>query len=206
MPLNCKKGVLDASSSGGQLNGKRGSVNFLIEEIDVDKLVLKAIKGNRKAYGQLIHMHKDYLYRTAYLYLKNEDSALDIVQDCILKGFQTIKNLRQPEYFRTWLTRILINLAKASFKKNVSFTPIDTIEDIASESTSSIEEKWDLYDAIELLPENYRTIVILKYFNDLKISEIASTMDIPEGSVKAYLSRAKQELRLCLKEDYIYDN
>ena len=88
----------------------------MIEEINVDKLVLKAIKGNRKAYGQLIYMHKEYLYRTAYLYLKNEDSALDIVQDCILKGFQTIKNLRQPEYFRTWLTRILINLAKASFK------------------------------------------------------------------------------------------
>mgnify|MGYP000441189104 CR=1 FL=1 len=53
------------------------------------------------------------------------------------------------------------------------------------------EEKWDLYHAIDRLPERYRSVVIMKYFDDMKISEIARTLDIPEGTVKAYLSRAE---------------
>lgn len=174
---------------------------MLVEEV---KVVKKAIKGNRKAYGQLIHIHQDYLYRMAYLYMKNEDSALDIVQDCILQGFQTIKNLRQPQYFKTWITRILINIANASLRKNVSIINMDAAREATTEYDASCEEKLDLYKAIDKLPENYRTVIILKYFNDLKISEVAYTMDIPEGSVKSYLARAKQELRLNLEEDYVY--
>ena len=61
----------------------------------------------------------------------------------------------------------------------------------------------DLYHAIDRLPERYRSVVIMKYFDDMKISEIARTLDIPEGTVKAYLSRARNELRLYLKEDYL---
>lgn len=57
------------------------------------------------------------------------------------------------------------------------------------------EEKLDLYQAIDLLPEKHRTVVILKYFEDMKISDIAYVMAIPEGSVKAYLHRAKENLK-----------
>ena len=70
----------------------------------------------------------------------------------------------------------------------------------------SPEEKWDLYEAIDQLPEKYRSVIILKYFEDMKISEISYAMEIPEGSVKAYLSRAREELRRYLKEDYRYAN
>ena len=74
----------------------------------------------------------------------------------------------------------------------------------APEPAVSSEEKWDLYDAIDVLPERYRTVIILKYFSDMTIREISYAMNIPEGSVKAYLNRARGELRHCLKEDYLY--
>ena len=75
----------------------------------------------------------------------------------------------------------------------------------AEEESISIEERMDLYQAIDFLSEKYKNIIILKYFNGLKISEIAYAMDIPEGSVKAYLYRAKTELRHLLEEDTIYE-
>jgi len=80
------------------------------------------------------------------------------------------------------------------------------IEKAGFEKDISIEERLDLYQAIENLPEKYRSVIILKYFNELKVSEIAYTMDIPEGSVKAYLARARKDLRIYLKEDYFYAN
>lgn len=176
----------------------------MIEDKNEIRMVKKAIRGNVNAYGELIELHKEYLYRTAYLYSKNEDTALDIVQDCILKGFQNIRKLRDAAYFKTWITRILINAANDTYKKASKVIPIEEVEHQPSDKKASIEEKWDLYEAIDVLPGKYRTVIILKYFEEMKLGEIAYTMNIPEGSVSAYLTRAKQELRKYLKEDYMY--
>lgn len=182
---------------------KRGRVNLNSKE--ELHLVKKAMKGNPKAYGNLIHYYQDYLYKTAFLYVKNEDSALDIVQESILKGYESIRKLKHPQFFKTWITKILINNSLTVLKKRNSTISIETIEDITkSYLQPMLEEKLDLYEAIDNLSEIYKTIIILKYFNDLKINEISSLMNIPEGSVKAYLYRAKKELKQYLKEDYLY--
>lgn len=170
----------------------------------MEKLAARAARGDVKAYGRLIEALKEYLYRTAFLYLKNEDAALDVVGDCILAGFRNIHTLRKPEYFRTWLTRILFNAAKDHVSKAIPMEDFDSIQAAQPERGASLEEKWDLYHAIDLLPERYRAVVIMKYFDDMKINEIAQTLEIPEGTVKAYLSRARNELRSYLREDYRY--
>lgn len=172
----------------------------------MEKLAAKAIKGNVKAYGKLIEELKEYLYRTAFLYVKNEDTALDIVGDCILAGFRKIHTLKNPEYFKTWLTRILFNEAKDHLKKVIPMEDYEQIQVAEKAKGLPVEEKWDLYEAIDKLSEKYRSVVIMKYFDDMKISEIAYSMNIPEGTVKAYLSRAREELRKYLKEDYSYAN
>lgn len=69
---------------------------------------------------------------------------------------------------------------------------------------SAVEEKLDLLAALEKLPEKQKSVIVLKYYDDLKISEIASVLELPEGTVKAYLHKAKETLRGLLKEDYIY--
>lgn len=169
---------------------------------EIGKLAKKAIRGNVDAYAQLIEQNKNYLYRTAMLYMKNEDDALDVVSECVLKGFQSIKKLKNPELFRTWITRILINVVNDIYSKKKTMVDISQYEFEEPASGVSREECLDLYDAIDSLAEKHKTVIILKYFSELKLSEIAYIMDIPEGSVSAYLARAKQELRDYLKEEY----
>ncbi len=175
-----------------------------LNEKDLLSLVKRAVRGNAEAYGTLITHYQTYLYRVAFLYVKNEDLALDAVSECILQAFQSVRTLKKPEYFKTWLTKILIHCAIDLFRQTLPVAPMDTVQVAAPQPNISAEEKWDLYDAIDVLPERYRTVIILKYFSDMTISEIAYAMNIPEGSVKAYLSRARGELRHCLKEDYLY--
>lgn len=67
----------------------------------------------------------------------------------------------------------------------------------------SVEERLDLYSAVDLLKEKYKTVIIMKYFNDMKIKEISEITNIPENTVKTYLNRAKESLKQILKEDYL---
>ncbi len=170
------------------------------------KLVAKAIHGNADAYGELIESYKEYLYRTAMLSVKNQENALDIVGECIIRGFQCIHSLKNPAYFKTWLTRILMNTVMDYYRSEKYSRNLDEIQVAAPDNVVSSEEKLDLYRAIDMLSEKYRTVIILKYFDELKISEIAYVMEIPEGSVKAYLSRARAELKHLLMEENIYED
>lgn len=168
------------------------------------KLVKKAIKGNPDAYGELIKEYQDYLYKTAYLYVKNEETALDAVGTAVLKAYLQIHTLRNPEYFKTWITRILINAAYDEQRKLICHSELSENLKETSREEISLEEKYDINTAVTRLSEKYRTVIILKYFNEFSIKEIADIMGAPEGSVKAYLSRARDELKKILKEDYIY--
>lgn len=89
------------------------------------------------------------------------------------------------------------------FRQTLPAVPMNTVQVATPKQGVSSEEKWDLYNAIDVLPERYRTVIILKYFSNMTIREIAYAMNIPEGSVKAYLSRARGELKANLKEDYL---
>lgn len=176
-----------------------------MEDTQIKNLTVKAGKGNAKAYGQLIEYYKEYLYRTAWLSLKNEEKALDVVGECILRGFRFIHTLKEPNHFKTWITKILLNAIQDYYQKNPESACIDELDMAARESALSCEEKMDLHQAIDLLPEKYKNIIVLKYFDEMKISEIAYIMEMPEGTVKAYLNRAKTKLKKLLKEEYLYE-
>ncbi len=168
------------------------------------KLTKKAIRGNADAYGELVRRNQEYLYKMAYVYTEKQQDALDVVGTAILKGYQNIRSLKNPQWFRTWITRILIRCAQDANKKLVYFSSIDEVEIPERYEGISLEESWDLRNAIELLPEKYRNVIILKYFSEMSVQEIAYILEIPAGSVKAYLSRGRDELKKYLKEDYMY--
>lgn len=169
------------------------------------KLVKKAIKGNKKAYGRLIEEYQTYLYRTAFLYVKNEHDALDAVQNCVMKGMVAIEQLKEPAFFKTWLTKILINDIYRGKEKVVPFVSIEEYQQAETESDCSMEEKIDLYEAIDLLKPVYKSVIILYYFSEMKIKEIAEIMESTEGTVKVYLSRAKKELKKSLQEGMTHE-
>ena len=165
-------------------------------------LVKAACRGKMTAFEPLFLQEKEYLYRTAFLYMKNESDAMDLVQECILQCMLSIKKLRNPEYFRTWMTRILINCAKQEWKKRGRLVTEEVEEEQAtSESVISREEQMDLYHAIDRLTYPYNVIIIQKYFAGMKLDEIAEMLEIPVGTVKVYHARAKSRLREFLEED-----
>lgn len=162
--------------------------------------IKKAIKGNKKAFQDLILKEQSSLYKMAYLYVKNEDDALDIVHESVYKAYVSIKNLKEPNYFLTWLTRIVINTAIDFIKKKklISEVPVEQIQAIGQ---GKIEDRLDLLDAINQLEDRFKTIIILRYYKDFSVKQIAYALNCPEGTVKTQLFRATNKLRCYLRED-----
>ena len=171
------------------------------------KLVKKAIKGNEEAFETLVREQHEKLYRTAFLYVRNKDDALDIVQEAVCKAYMSIGQLKQPEYFSTWLTKILIRTAYDLLKKKKKhvLNGEDFLELVHDEQPLKTEDRLDLVQAIAHLRIPYQTAIILFYYHDQSIQTIAETMDKPEGTIKTYLHRAKQELKNQLEGANIYE-
>ncbi|QJA09078.1 sigma-70 family RNA polymerase sigma factor [Romboutsia sp. CE17] len=164
------------------------------------KIVEKAIGGCDKSFEEAINTYKEYLYKTAFLYTKNEHDALDIYQETVYKAYINISKLRNPNFFKTWITKILINnvnIKNRHYSKFQDAQVEDYIEDI---SYSDLEESIDLYDAIDSLDEKYKTPIILQYFQDLTILQIAEVMECNENTIKSYIRRGKKKLYDILKE------
>jgi RNA polymerase sigma-70 factor (ECF subfamily) len=175
---------------------------------DIDT-VIKAQKGDDIAFSELIKCHKENLYKVAFAYLKNEEEALDIVSDTIYKVYMDIDKLKNPQFFNTWITRILINKAINRLKKNKRIILVDEYEKIdnlnynSSDIGTDVPKCIDLYNAIDSLNVKSRTIIILKYFQDMTISEISKVLEVPEGTVKVYIHRSLKKLKIQLKEEFI---
>ena len=103
-------------------------------------LVKKAMRGSPKAFGTLIQQEQEYLYRMAFLYVRNEADALDVVQESILKAYKGLRSLREPEYFRTWLTKIAINTAQDLLRKRSSAVPWEETEGLPAPQGLAPEE------------------------------------------------------------------
>ena len=163
-------------------------------------LVKKAINGNQKAFETLVKNESEKLYKTAFLYVRNKEDALDVLQETIYKAFVSIEQVKQPEFFNTWLTKILIRTAYDLLKKRKkSVFDEQLLDSYLDESSPNVEGKLDLTNAIYTLNQNYQTVIILFYYHDLPIRIIADTMGKPESTVKTYLRRAKIELKLSLE-------
>ncbi|MBU3133209.1 sigma-70 family RNA polymerase sigma factor [Clostridium gasigenes] len=171
-----------------------------------EDLIKKSIKGDYDAFGDLIKIHKDYLYKMAFVYVKDRDKSLDILQECIYIAFKSIKKLKEPKYFKTWITRILINISIRTLEKDSKLVYLEDDNHLINKSNkSNMEEKLDLYNAIDMLKREYRVVVIMKYFNDMTSVEISQILKIPESTIKTQLSRAKNKLKSILKEGYLDD-
>ncbi len=164
--------------------------------MDMEKIE-KAKKGDAQSFYELITERRELLYKTAYLYVKHEQDALDIVGETVYHAFRSIGKLKHTEYFTTWLVKILINQALQTLKKSRSDWPLLTERDIAeAEASLAVEDKLDLLEAVDRLSEPYKTVIILKYLHDLPNGQIAEILDTPVGTVKTHLHRALKKLKI----------
>lgn len=154
---------------------------------------------DKREFAQRIGVLKKQLYKTAYLYLGNEASALDVVDESIFKALKALKSLRQPEYFNTWMTRILINECKKELRRLARIKPEEYIPTDGTEEYNY--DALPLKEAIFCLPEELRSVVILRYFSGLTLMETAESLDMPQGTVVTRQRRALQLLKLQLSEE-----
>lgn len=170
-------------------------------------LVKRAIKGDRESFEKLIDMYFDRLYKEAYLRCKYEEDAKEIVQETIYKAYRNIHKLKEPQYFKTWLSRILINVANDYIRKNGMIELNHSENDFVSEvhKDDNIEIKIDLYNAIDELEDKYKDAIILRYIEDLKVEEISTILDRPVNTIKTHLRKAIKDMKNLLKEGYFND-
>nr|WP_110396845.1 sigma-70 family RNA polymerase sigma factor [Pseudogracilibacillus auburnensis] len=172
----------------------------------MNRLVKKAQKGDEKAYITLFQQYEADIYRMAFVYVKNQEDALEIVQETAYKSFREIKTLKNPEYFKTWLIRIAINTALSHLskgKKVVHLRP--EYAETFSTNEKDVSLQITLQDLIERLNETEKSVVLLKYYEDHTMGEIASILDMPLGTVKTTLYRSLDKLRVQMKREDMYE-
>lgn len=165
--------------------------------------VKRAIKGDKEAFSNLMKNNKEYLYRVAFMHMKNQDDALEVVHETVYKAFISINGLKKPEYFRTWITRMLINTAIDSIKKRERHMAIEDIqrcEEYILETNSDIS--LDLRKELDELKDDYKNVITMKYLQDMKIREIAEAIGKSENTVKTNLRRGLKILKTRLGDDY----
>lgn len=173
----------------------------------INKLVKKAQKGDEKAYIALFQQYEVDIYRMAYVYVKNQEDALDIVQETAYKSFSQIKTLKHPEYFKTWLIRMAINIAlnHLNKEKKVVYLKPEYAETLPTNEREDASLQITLKDLIEGLNEKEKSIVLLRFYADHTISEISGILGIPIGTVKTILYRSLDKLRVQLKRVDMYE-
>lgn len=164
--------------------------------MDSARLVHKAKKGSWEAYLDLALEKKDLLYHKALSLLGNEHDAADAVEDALIKGYDSIASLQEACYFHTWLTRILINTCidiQRKRQKTVYLVEYaDMKEPVCQEDR---DDSMDIQAQMEALDEKHRTVVVLRFYEDLKVEEIAQILGVPQGTVKSRLYWALKKLK-----------
>ena len=143
-----------------------------------------------------IEQLKKRLYRTAILYMGSEQVALDVIDETVYRGLKALKKLRQPEFFDTWITRILINECKKELRRRKRELPLDELPEASGEAYDTLPLK----EAIRRLPAELKEVIILRFFSDLTLAQTAESLSIPQGTVVTRQRRALKLLRLELSD------
>lgn len=155
-----------------------------------------------------IKTNQDKLYKISYTYTKNQDMALDVVQEAITKALENIHKLKNVEYVKTWFYRILINEALQNIKKNKKILETEYVESNqgSKHDQEILIQNLDIYEKIQNLNDKLKTVIILRYFEDLKIEEIAVITKTNVNTVKSRLYKAIKELKTeCAKESKAFE-
>lgn len=168
------------------------------------ELVKKAQKGNVDAFSELVRRHQHRVYNLAYRYMREASRAEDMAQEAFLKGFRLLKGFRGDCSFSTWMYKVtgsvcLTELNKRKKRGEVELAPAHegTYESTSAEDNDQAEI---VRRCVGRLSDKYATIITLYYLEELSYEEIAQVMDIPIGTLKTWMFRARKELRAIVEE------
>lgn len=155
----------------------------------MDEMLRRATTGDMQAIIELIEQDEEILYRTAYAYVKNEQDALDVMQELTYKALKKMHTVKKPQFARTWLMRVLINCCIDVLKKRPATTELDV------EPASFDTYTGEVMQMLGTLSLDEQQLLYLKFFEERKNNEIAELQNIPEGTVKSRLHFILKKLR-----------
>lgn len=173
-------------------------------------LIQRAQKGDQDAFAALVNEHQRYVYNLALRVLRDENEALDLTQETFVRAWTALPNFRGHSQLRTWLYRITTNLCYnrlPGLRRSLADLGDDVLADIPesghmpanpAREVESNETRKYLHQAIDRLDPNYKILIVMRYQQELSYEEIASVLNLPLGTVKTGLFRAKEKLRLAL--------
>ena len=155
---------------------------------------------------EYIKTHQEQFYRIAYSYAKNQQDALDIVQTSVEKALRASGGIKEQKYIATWFTRILINTSIDVLRKRKREVLTDTMEDWIGARVEEQDENLDLYEALDLLKPEEKTLMILRYFEDLRFQDIAEAMDMNINTVKTKTYSIIKKLKIQMEGEVIQND
>ncbi len=179
-------------------------------------LIQDALAGNQQAYAEIVNRYKDQIYHLIFRMVKDNAQADDLTQETFIKAFNALASFNSEYAFSTWLYKIAANNCIDFFRKKKLQTyslnsPIKAKDgdiqrdfpDSTQEPESGLiskEQTNQIKSAIEKLPKKYREAILLRHINDKSYEEIAEHLDIPLGTVKVRIFRAREMLKKMLRE------
>lgn len=200
--------------SDSEVNSSRE--NASASSLEDDKLVAAAAKGNQDAYKQLLEKYQKPLYFHIKKMVKDHEQVEDLVQEAFVKAFDNLGSYNTNYAFSTWLYRITTNhtidyLRKKKLQTMSIHQPVKTKEgemsvqlpdDHAATDRNIIRKQRQkiIRNAIKNLPEKYRQVIEMRHLEELSYQEISEQLDLPLGTVKAHIFRAREMLYKALKD------
>ncbi|WP_168119542.1 RNA polymerase sigma factor [Paenibacillus sp. HB172176] len=160
---------------------------------------------NRALEKKLVHWineNKENIYRLAYSYVRNKEDALDIVQDSIIKALAAIHRLVELDAIKSWFYKIVVHTALDFLRKHKRIQVTDP--QVIAYKSAAAEDHYanlDLERELESLPQPFREVVVLRYFEDLKLEEVADVLSMNISTVKSRLYRALRLLKINMDEE-----
>ena len=174
-------------------------------------LIQRAQKGDPEAFAALVDEHQRYVYNLALRVVRDENEALDLTQETFVRAWTALPNFRGQSQFRTWLYRITTNMCYnrlPGLRRSLNDLGDDVLPDVPESGDSgsnplraieSNEIRTQLHQAIDQLDANYKILIVLRYHDELSYEDIARLLNLPLGTVKTGLFRAREKLRLALQ-------
>ena len=177
----------------------------------VNKRIKQVLNGNQDAYTEIVDLYQARLYQVCYRMLGNKHEAEDITQEAFLRAFINLHSFDQKRKFSTWIFRIATNLCIDRIRKKkpdyhldaqVPGTDgLDKYSQVAASEALPVEqlEKMEMQERVQYeisrLPDKYRSVIVLKYMEELPLQEISEILDLPLGTVKTRIHRGREALR-----------
>ncbi|QGG51391.1 sigma-70 family RNA polymerase sigma factor [Lysinibacillus pakistanensis] len=170
-------------------------------------IVQQAIAGDKEAFEQLLILEEEKLFYTALSYVGQKEDALDAIQEAACKAYLSVGKLKQPEFFSTWLFRILIHECYRLLKKGQKIIPYEERELLnrLQQEENVMVNPIDLSEAIKQLNHSQQMAIILFYYYDLPMKDISEVMEKPVSTIKTYLHRGKKQLKRELERSVMFN-